>query len=186
MQEEWRDLPGFIIPGTNQSMFQISNLWKVKSFRYSESYIIPTYIQTWGYEYFQFKVFGKRHSILVHRAVMMAFEWEKDLVVNHIDGNKLNNVLENLEYCTQQENARHALDTWLKVPLKGVAHPHYWKTGKDHPKSKWVKQIDRDWNVVRIWDSMMQAEKEMGWKRSHISKVCKTWKIGYWHFWQKV
>lgn len=49
----------------------------------------------------------------IHRIVMIAFKFEgynKDLVVNHIDGNKLNNDIENLEWCTNYENARHAIE----------------------------------------------------------------------------
>lgn len=185
MQEEWRDFPNFLIPGSNQAMFKISNIWRVKSFRNTESKIVPSYIQTAWYRYFQFTVFGKRHSFLIHRAVMMAFHGVSDLVVNHIDGDKTNNTLENLEYCTQQENARHAVDTWLKIPLKGEAHPHFNKTWKNHPKSKAVLQKNDAFEVVKIWDSMMQAEKELGWKRSAISRACRMNRKAYWHYWEK-
>ena len=46
--------------------------------------------------------------MLVHRIVMEAFKGKSDLTVDHIDGNKLNNSLDNLEYVTIQENVKRA------------------------------------------------------------------------------
>ena len=46
--------------------------------------------------------------LLVHRIVMEAFKGKSDLTVDHIDGNKLNNNLSNLEYVTAQENTKRA------------------------------------------------------------------------------
>ena len=48
--------------------------------------------------------------LLVHRIVMEAFKGKSDLTVDHIDGNKLNNSLDNLEYVTIQENVKRAWD----------------------------------------------------------------------------
>lgn len=45
-----------------------------------------------------------------------------ELIVNHIDGDKSNNNWYNLEWVNSSENQRHALDTGLKVPLKGINH----------------------------------------------------------------
>ena len=46
--------------------------------------------------------------LFVHRIVMEAFKGKSDLTVDHIDGNKLNNNLSNLEYVTAQENTKRA------------------------------------------------------------------------------
>lgn len=48
--------------------------------------------------------------LLVHRIVMEAFKGKSDLTVDHIDGNKSNNSLDNLEYVTIQENIKRAWD----------------------------------------------------------------------------
>jgi hypothetical protein len=56
----------------------------------------------------------------VHRLVMRAFVGESSLDVNHIDGNKLNNKLSNLEYCTRKDNIAHSINIGLtKLPTKG-------------------------------------------------------------------
>jgi len=59
---------------------------------------------------------------MVHRLVMLAFVGESDLQVNHVNGDKTDNRLENLEYCTGSENLQHAYDTGLRVGVKGEKH----------------------------------------------------------------
>ena len=57
----------------------------------------------------------------VHVLVMATFVGPRpeEFVINHIDGNKLNNSLENLEYCTQLENERHSLQVLGKTHTRG-------------------------------------------------------------------
>lgn len=60
---------------------------------------------------------GKRHRYSVHRLVMENFnpvENMSQLQVNHKDGNKRNNNLDNLEWCTNYENTLHAIRTGLR------------------------------------------------------------------------
>ena len=59
---------------------------------------------------------GTKKTFRLHRLVMLAFNPIKDsenFEVNHIDGNKMNNRLDNLEWCTASENQRHAFRTGL-------------------------------------------------------------------------
>jgi hypothetical protein len=64
---------------------------------------------------------GKRTAINVHRVVAMAFHGTREgLDVNHIDGDKINNRPENLEWCTRSENMRHALATGLMAAVRAV------------------------------------------------------------------
>lgn len=65
---------------------------------------------------------GTSKSYFRHRLMMIVFnpvENYENLQVNHIDGNKLNNSLENLEWCTNQENRIHAVKIGLAASLKG-------------------------------------------------------------------
>ena len=68
------------------------------------------------------KLDGSKRTFRVHRLVMMAFnpvENMNELEVNHIDGNKKNNKIENLEWCTASENQIHAFKTGLNKPRRG-------------------------------------------------------------------
>ena len=67
---------------------------------------------------------GKRHRYSVHRLILENFnpvEGMENLQVNHIDGNKENNKLENLEWTTCKENIQHAIDNNLRAKINGAA-----------------------------------------------------------------
>lgn len=75
-----------------------------------------------GYLKVSFYVNGKDKKFFVHRLVLMTFnpiEGMEDLQVNHIDGNKQNNYIGNLEWCTQSENQKHAFEHGL-ISRKGT------------------------------------------------------------------
>ena len=69
---------------------------------------------------------GKSKHYFRHRLVMICFKYRDDykqMQVNHIDGNKINNSLDNLEWCTNQENRIHAVKIGLSASLKGEFNP---------------------------------------------------------------
>jgi hypothetical protein len=74
-----------------------------------------TIVQNSGYKIVNLKVDGKQHNHLVHRLVAASFvpNPENKKFVNHIDGNKLNNEVSNLEWCTRSENMKHANEIGL-------------------------------------------------------------------------
>lgn len=69
-----------------------------------------------GYLQVHLRKGGKGKPWLVHRIVALAFlnEVEGKNYVNHIDGNRSNNAVENLEWCTAQENTQHSHDVLKK------------------------------------------------------------------------
>ena len=65
---------------------------------------------------------GKQSHFLLHRLLALHFISNLDNLpcVNHKDGNKLNNAINNLEWCTYSENEKHAYDLGLKIPPLGI------------------------------------------------------------------
>ena len=122
--EVWKDIENHI------GKYQISNLGRVKSLARHRETKIPYFIeerilkQTVSMGYLYVKL-GKSGSKSIHRLVASAFSKNdnKILEVNHIDGNKLNNIATNLEWCTHQENMQHAHIFGL-IAHKGVNNPN--------------------------------------------------------------
>jgi hypothetical protein len=78
----------------------------------SNRFLIP-FLDKDGYQRVGLTIEGGRRSAPVHRLVMMAFYPREDsssLQVNHIDSNRTNNNLENLEWVTAKENVIHSID----------------------------------------------------------------------------
>lgn len=67
---------------------------------------------------------NKEKTFSVHRLVAISFvdNPNNHKEVNHIDGNKLNNHSENLEWCTRSQNEQHAYDNYLQISRKGSKH----------------------------------------------------------------
>lgn len=118
MIEEWRNIKGV------HSDYLVSNTGRVKSVNKKWSKrdikIVKPFLNT-GYNRVAIKNnIGDRKKYLVHRLVAMAFLSKKDhhTQVNHIDGDKLNNNLNNLEWVTSSENIKHAIKNGL------LSHKH--------------------------------------------------------------
>lgn len=116
-----------------------------------------------GYEGVTF--YGKQK--LVHRLVAEAFipNPEKKPIVNHKDGNKKNNHVDNLEWCTLSENMKHAYDVLgIKPSSLGVF-------GKEHNASKSIVQKTTQGKIVKVWGNAMDAVRD-GYDSSCISRCC--------------
>lgn len=94
-----------------------------KDNRYNnKQWILKQYEDKNGYMYVTLQKDKKRKTIKVHRLVGEHFipNLENKRTINHIDGNKHNNTVENLEWATYKENQQHAIRTglWNKEYLK--------------------------------------------------------------------
>lgn len=108
--EKWKDIDGF--PG-----YQVSNEGRVRSYRTyhrimaETSHILRPRVNPNGYEIATlYDEYGRPHQVSVHRLVATAFLPNSDpsLVVDHLDYNKTNNNVRNLEWVTIEENSRRA------------------------------------------------------------------------------
>lgn len=94
-------------------------------------------------------------SYLVHRLVAELYLPNPDGLpeVNHKDGNKANNRVANLEWCTRNHNIQHGVDNGLiPSPWKG-------KSGHQHCRSKTVLQMDINNNIIHEYGSAREAAR---------------------------
>jgi hypothetical protein len=124
----------------------------------------------------------------VHRLVAIHFieNPDKKPQVNHIDGNKLNNTIENLEWVTEKENQNHAVRLGLRDNIpKGKNHCNYGKFGENSRSAKPVIRLDPKTGETKLYKAKVLAKNE-GFDVTSISKCChgklKTHKGYEWYF----
>ena len=107
-------------------LYQVSNYGNVRRLRFINSKHnfekvkqCKQTLNTWGYMTVNLSKNGKSNTKRVHRLVAETFLGESDLQVDHIDGNKQNNKLDNLEYVTPKENTQRA---WKNGIAKNTEH----------------------------------------------------------------
>ena len=96
------------------------------------------------------------HRLVAH--AFLKFDLDSELVVNHKNGIKTDNRLDNLEIVTQSENIRHAFDLGLN-------------------KTKHVAQHDVNNNMLNVYKSINEAGRATGVSAGHIVEVCKGIRI---------
>ena len=140
--ELWKDIPNY------EGLYQVSNLGRIKSLNYNHTNFSKILIpRKTGNGHLSVALFKnrKRKNYQVHRLVMETFIGESNLVINHKDKNKENNNLNNLEYCSQKENARYSL-------------------------CKKVEQYDLDLNFIKEWNSIKDIIETLHIR--NISQCC--------------
>lgn len=162
MQEIWKDIEEF------EGLYQVSNFGRVKSFRQSSRFgkpkefiLKPTLINS-GYHVVTLYSKNKRKKIQVHRLVAITFipNPENFPCVNHKDENKLNNNLENLEWCSYSYNNNY-----------GTARIRASET-----KQKPIKQQTLDGHLLATYQSVKIASQLLNINYPKISSWCR---IGY-------
>jgi hypothetical protein len=149
--ENWKDIPESIC---KVSGYKLSSNGRVKNPR---NRILRGYILK-GYKY----VCINKTVLLIHRLVAMVFLDEADfangLVVNHKDGNKLNNTPANLEIVSQSDNAKHAYKMGLIAKKNKIS----------------IIQVDEYGNIVGQFESLTEAEGKTNINRGNIHKGITT------------
>ena len=150
MEELWKDIPGY------EGLYQVSNFGQVK--RVSKNKIIKPW-KTKGYLQVRLSKHGKTNSFLLHRLVAICFIENKNNLpcINHKDENKLNNNVNNLEWCDYKYNNNYG--TRLKKFIKSRSIP--------------IKCYNRQGKFIKSYKSVSQAAFDTGYSITYISLCCK-------------
>lgn len=153
MCEEWRPIEGY------EGLYDVSNEGNIRSLRYGKN--VKQFVNNSGY--FRIHIYdregaAKNHS--PHRLIAKAFcDWYEDcLIVNHKDGNRLNNRASNLEWVTYSYNNK---DTYVRGSNNGSRY------------SKKIDMLDLEGNLLRTFNSQREASKVTGIQVANISAVCR-------------
>ena len=178
-KETWKDIKGY------EGLYQVSNMGRIKSLertvtkKNGRKYTVKGRILKPGTDRDGYLLVilsntsGKRKTFKVHRLVCEAFHEnpENKPCVNHIDENKTNNTANNLEWCTYEENNTHG--TRLARSAKSQSKP--------------VGQYTRDGELIKVWQSVNEVERQLGFDCGNISKVALgKQKTAYGYVWKYV
>lgn len=105
-EQIWKDIPGY------EGLYKISNTGEVLSMTYNKLRVFSKSKSNTRYYQVNLWKNNKWKTLLVHRLVMLAFKWPSNLCVDHVNGDILDNRIENLEYVTHKENNHRAVNNW--------------------------------------------------------------------------
>lgn len=145
MKEEWRDIKDY-------EGYQCSNLGRFRS----EKKILKPILHINGYTQINLYKNGVGKTFRTHRVIAETFIPNPDNLpeVNHINEDKTDNRVENLEWCSSKYNVNYGS-----------------RTQKCH---KPVKQYTMDGEFVKEWQSIIDVENQMGYHHSNINKCCRN------------
>lgn len=145
----WKSVKGY------EGLYEVSNLGNVKSITRYKKQLKPS-LDKDGYRYVKLKHNNSSKHARIARLVAIAFIPTNDETkeVNHIDYNRQNDNVNNLEWVTRKQNTQHSSQHY-----KGSRH-------KKIIQTKGGKTIEK-------FNSMMDAERKTGIKASNICKCCK-------------
>lgn len=147
-----------------EGRYEVSNCGRIRSFLTGR--ILIQQVSNSGYQSVQLWMRNKGYGRFVHRLVAEEFlaHFKPDLQVNHLDGNKANNHLGNIELVTGSENMRHAVrELGFRPPA-----PRF---GSQNHNARPVEKLDVDGRFLTRYESAADAVRE-GFRASCITECC--------------
>lgn len=160
MEEIWKPVRGY------EGRYEVSNFGRVMSLNYrmtKQSKLMSPSINSDGYACVNLTKDGVGNSHKVHRLVASAFIANPNNLpqVNHIDEDKLNNQVNNLEWCTGRHNVNH-----------GTGNARRSSSQVNGSKSVGVKALDKLGNIALVFESIQEAQRN-GFSAGNICECCK-------------
>lgn len=169
--EIWREIKNY------ENRYEVSNTGKIRSLNYRNQKgkikeLTPS-LSNKGYFMFPLPFKNSQKSVCVHRIVAetflpLPFDFESNrYTVNHIDGNKQNNNVDNLEWMSYSQNNYHAYEKLGKI--NGMK-------GKKYEKCKLSKVVtcyNDDYSFIKTYNSTTEAFEKDGYTSSGISHAIK-------------
>lgn len=160
MTEIWTPIKGY------EGLYEVSTHGRVRSLDYlhtGQTKVLSLCKDRGGYLFVNLHKKGKRKSYLVHRLVAEAFltNWFDDIEVNHIDEDKTNNHIDNLEWCDHKYNCNH-----------GTRNDRLVEKLTNGKLSKIVLQFSKTRELIKEWSSAKEAERN-GFNQGAVSACCR-------------
>ena len=152
MEEIWKDKKGY------EGHYQVSNWGRVKSIKFGKEKILKLIKDKDGYLQVTLCKNNIKKVYKVHRLVAEAFIDNTDNLpqVNHKDENKLNNNVDNLEWCDRLYNVRYGT---------GIER-------RSKKRSKPVLQYDLEGNFIKEWVSINECVRN-GYNQGNVAACCR-------------
>lgn len=174
--EIWKDIPGF------EGCYQASNIGRVRSLdryvdydkfgkkQFAKGQLIKDQPDSKGYRRLVIQLNNKSRLYRIHRLVALAFIPNPQNLkeINHINGIKTDNRVENLEWCTRSHNNKHMYAIGLAKPVKS------WQGRTNTPDRSFpIKQFDLSGNLIKEWPSAAEVRRQLGYNQTNIGYCVK-------------
>jgi hypothetical protein len=183
MNEEWRDIPHY------EGLYQVSNLGQIRSIdrvvrrgigttKMLKGIILNPLFQRNGYMFVILSKNGKTKRMAIHRAVALAFIPNPDnkSEVNHINEDKRDNRVSNLEWITIHDNRCYGTRIERGIANRdqtGKKNGMFGRKGAMNPQSRKILQYDLSGNFIREYENIRIAAEMTNSNPSSISRVAK-------------
>lgn len=162
--EIWRPVVGYEIN------YEVSDVGNVRNIHTGN--LLKGFIAHNGYRRIELFFNGVKKKHPVHRLVANSFiglpPTDKHQI-NHKNGLKTDNRVENIEWCTGSENRKHAYSTGLSVPTFGA----YREKGSDSLCARPLYIMDLNGNTIRSYGSVVDASIDLNLNRHSIARACR-------------